>query len=456
MAECVALLSPVCAVKRTVPNPITGTANAVGNGALEALAHSIQEAIGWVITGTFTWWVQVPSPDLQDEAAVYTIQGWMMPIATAVAVMAVIVAGGKMAITGKANSLTDVGQGLVTIAATGAIGVIVPTLLLQAGDAWSSWVISTSADGDFVRRLVETIAMAGAPVGLINVLGVFGLLMAIVQALLMVFRQASIIVLAGMLPLASAGTLAPKTRVWFTKITGWGLAFVFYKPAAAAIYAIAITMVGKGSDIRTIFVGYAMMALSLIALPVLMKLTTWATGSVAQSSGQGGLLSAALGGAVAVGSFRASSGGAGGMSASDQARHMQRRPDQSPSAPPAPRPSGPPGRQDGDDSQPPVTLAVKPTTPPSSGQPLAPGGHQFGDKLTGKAGSATIPTGASPGPAMPPSGPMAAGSFGGSSAAAAFGPAGLAAGAAAGAVRKGMDSAKKGADSMTDEPDGSA
>lgn len=446
MAECPALLSPVCVIKSAAPNPITGTANAVGNGALEALAHSIQEAISWVITGTFTWWVQVPSPDLESEATVYAIQGWMMPIATAVAVMAVIVAGGKMAITGKANSLTDVGQGLITIIATGAIGIIVPNLLLQAGDAWSSWVIRSSTDGDFIKRLVQTIAMTGAPVGLINILGIIGLLMAIIQALLMVFRQASIVILAGMLPLAAAGTLAPKTRVWFTKITGWGLAFIFYKPAAAVIYTIAIAMVGKGSDIRTIFVGYAMMALSLVALPVLMKFTTWATGSVAQGPGGGGLLSAALSGAVAFGSFRSPPGGAGGTSAHDQARFMQRPPHEGPPPPPPPPGQFPQG--DGEkEQQPPVRLAIKPPSPPPT--PSKFGGNSGGPP-GGVPGGGVPPTGG--GLSVPP-GHLAGASLGGAGAAAAFGPAGLAAGAAATTLKKGVQVAQQGAASMTDEPD---
>ena len=50
----------------------------------------------------------------------------MLPIAAAVAVLGLIIAGGKMALTRKANPLIDVGSGLVTIAATSAVGVLLP------------------------------------------------------------------------------------------------------------------------------------------------------------------------------------------------------------------------------------------------------------------------------------------------------------------------------------------
>ncbi len=47
----------------------------------------------------------------------------------------------------------------------------------------------------------------------------------------MLFRQGALVVLAGALPLAAAGTLTPATRPWFKKVTGWMMALIFYKPA---------------------------------------------------------------------------------------------------------------------------------------------------------------------------------------------------------------------------------
>ena len=66
----------------------------------------------------------------------------------------------------------------------------------------------------------------------------------------MLFRQAALVVLAGVLPLAAAGTLAPATRAWFSRTTGWMLAFIFYKPAAAAVYATCFALLGSGNDPR--------------------------------------------------------------------------------------------------------------------------------------------------------------------------------------------------------------
>jgi hypothetical protein len=103
------------------------------------------------------------------------------------------------------------------------------------------------------------------------------------------------------------------------------LALIFYKPAAAMVYATAFTMIGTGKDPRTVLMGFTMVFLSLLALPVLMRFFTWTTGHVADASGGGGFLQTALQGAVAVGALRGMSGGAGGSGPVEQARMLSAR-----------------------------------------------------------------------------------------------------------------------------------
>ena len=326
--SCPVLISPTCVIGKVV-GAVAGTA---ASGALNGIASAVESGISWMVTQTVTWWVQVPSPDLAGEPAVGQLQRWMLPIAVAVAVFGLIAAGGRMALTRKANPLIDVGSGLVIIAATSAVGVILPSLLLRAGDAWSSWVLQTSTGGQFASRLTNVLTLTGASPAVIVVLGIVAIIISAVQAVLMLFRQGALVVLAGVLPLAAAGMMTPATRTWFRRVTGWMLALIFYKPAAAAVYATAFTMIGAGRDTRTVLVGFAMVFLSLFALPVLMRLFSWTTGHVADSAG-GGFLQTALGGAVAIGALRGSAGGSGGSGAVEQARLMSARLGPQPSAP---------------------------------------------------------------------------------------------------------------------------
>lgn len=313
--SCPAIIDPACLVSVLAGRSV----GAAAGGVIGGVARSVQSAIGWEVSGTISWWVQIPSPDLAGEPAVGHLQRWLLPVTVAVAVGALLVAAGRMAFTRKSNPLADAGIGVAVIAATSAVGVLLPAELLKAGDAWSSWVLTASTGGQFGGRLGAILALPSSQPVVVVLLGVVVIVMTTIQAVLMLFRQAAVVVLAGVLPLAAAGTLAPATRSWFRRVTSWMLALIFYKPAAAAVYATAFTMIGRSKDPRVFLAGLAMLLLSLVALPVLMKFFTWTTGSVDTSAG-GGLLGTALTGAIAVGAIRGSAGGAGGWSAAGQAR----------------------------------------------------------------------------------------------------------------------------------------
>jgi hypothetical protein len=321
---CPTLIVPACIIPIVGP-AARSAASAVASGAMTGIAGAIQSGVAWVASGTVDWWVRLPSPDLAAEPAVGALQGWLMPITVAVAVLATITAAGKMALTRKANPLIHIGFGLAVIAATSALGVLLPTMLLRSGDAWSSWVLTASTGGQFDARLTAVLTMTGAAPGVVIVLGILAIVMAALQAVLMLFRQAALVILAGVLPLAAAGTLTPGTRAWFRRVTGWMLALIFYKPAAAAVYATGFTMIGAGKDPRTILMGFATVLLSLLALPVLMKFFTWTTGAAETAAGGGGFLGTMLSGAIAIGALRNSAGGRGGSSAVDQARLLSER-----------------------------------------------------------------------------------------------------------------------------------
>ncbi|GLW98898.1 hypothetical protein [Microtetraspora sp. NBRC 16547] len=298
---CSSLISPVCVIGEQVAGRLAAGA---ANGVLGEIAESIQDAVAWVVGNTVSWWVKIPSPDLATESAVDRIRQWTLPITAAVAVLGLISAGAKMALTRKASPLVDAGSGLVVLTATSTIGVLTASMLVSAGDSWSSWVLDSAAQGDFGKRLTAVLGMSTAAPGVVIVLGIIAILVAALQAVLMLFREAALIILAGLLPLAAAGSMTTLTKPWFRKVAGWMLALIFYKPAAAAVYATTFTMIGDGKDPRTVLMGFAMVLMSLIALPVLMKFFTWTTGSLAAAGSGGGILGASVAGAVAVGAFR--------------------------------------------------------------------------------------------------------------------------------------------------------
>ena len=427
---CNTLTDPVCAVGHVVQSV---TASAAGD-VLGGLAQAINTGVVWVVENTATWWVRIPSPNLAAEPAVAHLQQWLLPVTAAVAVAGVIAAGARMAIRRRANPLLDVTGGLLALAAATTLGTVVPALLLKAGDSWSAWILGVSTGGQFTQRLTETLTLGGSAAPAVALIfGTIAIVLSIVQAALMLFRQAALIILAGVLPLAAAGSIAPMTRTWIRKVSSWMLALIFYKPAAAAVYATAFTMIGSGGSFQTVLMGFVMLLLSVLALPALMKFFTWTTGAIAGSGGGGQLLGAAAVGAVALGAMPSRGGGS---AAQDQAAFMNSRLGSPPGGSSAGGSAGASGGPPSPGGWPPSPTGAGPAGP-GSGQPS---GATAGSSTNTQrpAGGPGAPTGAADTSATGTAGGASAGSAAGAAAGAAgVGPAGVATATAAQAASAG-------------------
>jgi hypothetical protein len=440
---CDTLIDPVCIIGHLI-SPVTSS---VAGGILGSLAQAVNNGVIWVIKNTATWWIRIPSPDLATEPAVTRLQQWILPVTVAVAVAGVIAAGARMLFLRKANPLINVSGGLLTLAAATALGAVVPTLLLKAGDAWSTWVLQVSAGGQFTQRLTTILTLGGnAAPAVVVIFGIVAIVFSIVQAALMLFRDAALVILAGVLPLAAAGSIVPMTRTWIRKLGSWMLALIFYKPAAAAVYATAFTMIGSGGDLQTVLMGFVMLVLSVLALPALMKFFTWTTGTIAASGGGGQLPGAAAIGAVALGAMSSRTSG-GGSAASDQAAYMDSRLARSPGgappggAPPSGRAGTPPNPGSG-----PAAPSGSATATSSSGP--APGTAAGGASTGPLPGGAAASAASTPPGAAATAGPATAGAGSTGAAAAGAGPVGA---AAAGAAHVAASSARLAAGAMQPE-----
>jgi hypothetical protein len=413
------------------------TTSAAGD-VLGGIAQAITGGVRWIVENTATWWLRIPSPDLAAEPAVTRIQQWLLPITVAVAIGGVIAAGARMALTRRANPLLDVTGGLLTVAAASTLGVTAMTLLLKAGDAWSAWVLQVSTGGHFTQRLILALNLGGgAAPAVVLVCGTIAIFLSLVQAVLMLFRQAALIILAGVLPLAAAGSVAPMTRTWIRKVTAWMLALICYKPAAAAVYAAAFTMIGSGGSPRTVLMGFVMLAMSVVMLPALMKFFTWTTGAIAGSGGGGQFLGAATVGAIAVGAMRYGPG-AGATAAQGHASYIN-----SQMGPPSGSGSGGPAGGPPDGPGPGNRGGPSGAGPAAGGSSGGPSGSGTASGLRSPAGTGATPTAAAGTSSTSPAGGAAAGSAGTASGAASAAASG--AGAAVSVAAEGARAAAHGA-----------
>ncbi|MGW2724871.1 hypothetical protein [Streptomyces sp. NPDC001492] len=403
--------------------------------AIDTLADSIAESCAWMVKESFTWWIDTTSNGV-DTSVVNSIRQVLLPVTIAVAVAGVILIGIKLVVSGKPDPLVSLGEGLFKLAFWSACGTATVNLFMQASAGFSAWVLNQAAGREFGARLAKVFSLAALQnqAAAVILLGILGFLAGVVQWLLGLLRDGSVIVLTGCLPLAASGQLTGFGRAWLPKILGWTLALIFWQPTASLVYFVAFKLIGKGNDPTSVLVGFAMMMLAILALPVLIKLFSWASGSVMDAGGGGMLSSLATLGASGLRLQASRDGGAQPISATQHAQMIsQNLPD------PGQKPQGAaPAAPDSSSTQ----AQPAPSTPPAQ-QPHPGAGVPAQTGAAANAGAAAGAGAQTAGRAAATSGAAGAGG-----AAAAAGPAGVA--VEAGRITHGA--ANSAANNMTNPP----
>ncbi|HEX6873646.1 MAG TPA: hypothetical protein VF163_21315, partial [Micromonosporaceae bacterium] len=280
----------------------TGAAESV----LGVIADQMLGGVRWAMLALVSW-LLVPSIDLERTGAVGALRQWLLPIVALVLVCGLTWQGLLMAMSRRGQPLVQAVRGLWTTAVWGAAAVVGTTAALRAGDAYSCWVLvqglraggEAGAAGDgpagcavgtvaqeafrsaATRKLELLLLPTTLSPGVAIILAVLILLVLIVQVVLMLFRNGSLIILVGLSQVAAAGSVTRTTSAWVRRVFAWMLALVCYKPVAASVYAVTFLLIGSNEgDPWALFMGLGMLALSLVAMPALMRFFNWGVGAV--------------------------------------------------------------------------------------------------------------------------------------------------------------------------------
>ncbi|WP_394253597.1 hypothetical protein [Arthrobacter pityocampae] len=295
---------------------LVNTATIVFGGA--ALIGGATSLVGYI----------VPQRAASSAPAVGFVQDQTFYLTLGLAVLSMIVAGARMVWSQRAEPAQDLLKGLLTLAIVTASGVALLNVLLGATDALAEQIISQGIGDDFesdVQQLLGFVdtgvvgdnVFLGGEIMLVIVGGLVAIIINIVQIMLMVLRTAMLFLIAGVLPLSAAFMNTETGKTWFSKIIAWTLAFAFYKPAAALIYATGIQMTTSGlfsgQALLQFSAGLMLILASVVALPVLIGFLSPALGAMASSGGGGGAAMgfAAVGAAIPQGASRTPRGGQG-------------------------------------------------------------------------------------------------------------------------------------------------
>lgn len=271
---------------------VGGAVNNVAGGAIDKFAEAVSHAVGESVKAVATIWTKVPTVGLGSGETASKLQDnlyWYMGFA---AVLSVLIAGGRMAWEARAEPARELGKSLITLVVVSGAGLALIRLAVEAGDAFSTWIIGGSTDDSFDKKMtgmLVAVTTVGGPLGsiIVIVVGLILVLASMAQIILMVARSGMLVLLAGVLPLSASATNTEWGKQWFQKTTGWMIAFILYKPAAALVYAAAFELFGESKDLVGALTGMTMMILAVAALPALMKLCVPLVGGLAGGGGGG-------------------------------------------------------------------------------------------------------------------------------------------------------------------------
>jgi hypothetical protein len=276
----------VCKIEKGLNDAFRFVMEGVFDIFYAVITELVTIAVKAIVKTVGTMWLSVPNPNIGDAEGhpvpvVEFMQGRIMYLAVVCATVSLIVAGMRMAWTQRGEALRPMFKSLLTFMIVTFLGVALVSVLITLTNEFSNWVIHDPGDGMTFNQRIDKAFDAKFPGKLIFVLtvGIGAILTSIIQIGLMFVRNGMLILLVGVLPLAAAATDTELGKAWFRKICGWIAAFLAYKPVAALIFSASLRMMGADDgNWATAATGVAMMLMSVIALPALIKFVAPATG----------------------------------------------------------------------------------------------------------------------------------------------------------------------------------
>ncbi|NMN99312.1 hypothetical protein [Antrihabitans stalactiti] len=231
-------------------------------------------AAGDMLQSSMTWWVNTDSVDVSPATALGEdpiILAWIGFLVAA----GIIVAATTMVYTRRSRPFFDLITGAIKWILVSGMGITVLGQLLHVADDTAQGLVDSGAN-DFGPNMSKMLgaAVVTNPAALL-LLTLLCWVLAFIQFLFGFLRQAGILVLAAMIPIAAAGYIGPFGRQWFPRLAGSLVALAFYKPLAALIYSVGFRFMGQEQSLAAVMTGMAVLVIGVIALPSMMAFFSW-------------------------------------------------------------------------------------------------------------------------------------------------------------------------------------
>lgn len=275
-------------------------------GMLENFVSEVTKSLGEIVLNLGTWWVKAPVPSLFiTTSPAYKLQDYLRFLLAVVMIASLIVAGIKVIIDGRGDSLRQVAQSLVTVVVISGAGLVLASALISIFDDTAVWLLDSVTEESaetFGKRIIpvlwESTQVPGGTVPVL-LLALAGILANVIQMAMIWIRSILLMVIMGLAPIIASTISTSWGRAWAGKILGFFSGLVLYKLAVSVIYATTILFLTSESGLEgfvSFLVGVMLMVFAAVCPFALVGLLV-PTGAMIASS-MGGVGGAATGAAT--------------------------------------------------------------------------------------------------------------------------------------------------------------
>ena len=247
-------------------------------------------------------WTAFPTPGVSAGAPVREwVSSQTLWAGWAMMTLAIVISGFRFILdarSGVAHGTELVKTLFLTIFAGGA-GIPLMQMLIEIFDQWSLFIFTTGVAGSNFSDVFASIPVGALGIAAM-VLSPIVTVIVYVQVALMMVRSVMLMMLTVMVPLVPMLYNTQVGKQWLSRLWGWVLAFLLYKPVAGLIYGSGLQLLTDGSwtlgGVYRLIAGVVVMVMGIFALPALIRFIVPITAAVAH--GGGGVGAIFMGGAM--------------------------------------------------------------------------------------------------------------------------------------------------------------
>lgn len=307
---------------------VTGRAVASGTGAawdafwgdpIGDFTRAVVQGNAEAFSTLMTFWMSVPMPEITGggganfvSSHVFELQLIAMAFSLIFAVTKIMIARQQASSEGATETVHMLTRSIFAVS-------ILPVAIIAlhaAGDSFSLWIMQDAAGGQDLGGRLGAIQwlndQSGLGVILSLILALLGLIGSVMQLFFTVLREAFLVIIVGIAPIAAAASATGTGKSSWTSMINFTIGALLFKPVASIIYAFAIRQ-ATNDDLASAIQGTILMAIAALSLPMLIKVIVPAASSISGSGMGMAMMAGGAGGAIASSlSGGGSSGGGGG------------------------------------------------------------------------------------------------------------------------------------------------